>query len=283
MEKPLELYLRIKAFDILGVMKKIYFVVAVFAVLLLVGASYYFGRSSVTPQKTTVVDTVKSEVNSDAPCTRTTRLENAPQYDRALSLLHQKLDGWNPNNDSSENYFPPASLLNCIQVVESDVTGTIGAEGYFEVNNKNIKQDYYPITVDKSYSYADDLLNALILLHEVTHVQQFIDAKSGKTELSCIDKEVEAFYSSWKLFGTMNSEEWKSIDFRLTNDKDLHPQLQIIEAIREQTGGANFQKDREMCLYGSGKNDPSCIDNNRKAEIKEMLLQDDFYKKQCSI
>lgn len=269
-----------ECFDILSLMKKF---IAVLVVLILVGAAYYFGRSSANIKKSEKSNIVKAEIKSDAPCTRTTRIENAPQYDRALSLLHQKLDGWNPNNDPTENYFPPASLLNCIKVVEGDVKGTSGAEGFFEINSKNIKQDYFPVTIDKDYEYADDLLNALILVHEITHVQQFIDAENGKKELSCIDKEVQAFYASWKLFGILNSEEWKSLDFRLTNDKDLHPQLQIIQAIREQTGGANFQKDREICLYGSGKNDPTCIDTNRKAEIKELLMQDDFYKRQCNL
>lgn len=263
-------------------MKRISAVVMVLVVLLMVGAAYYFGRSSVSPQSNNTVNTAKAETKSDAPCTRTTRLDNAPQYDRALSLLHQKLDGWNPNNDPSENYFPPANLINCIKVIEGGVKGTTGAEGFFEVNSKDIKQDYYPVTVDESYSYADDLLNALILLHEITHVQQFIDSKNGKDELSCIDKEVEAFYASWKLIGIMHSEEWKSITLRLENDEDLHPQLQIVSAIKDKTL-ENFETDRQMCLYGSGKNDASCIDNNRKSEIREMLSQDDFYKEQCSI
>jgi len=230
--------------------------------------------------KTTLITDV--EIVKELGCTRTIRLDNDPQYDRALSLLHQKLEGWNPNNDPSENYFPPANLINCIKVIEGDVKGDTGAEGFFVINSKDIKQNYFPITVDKSYSYADDLLNALILIHEITHVQQYIDTISGKNVLSCIDKEVQAFYSSWKLIGILHSEEWKSIILRLDNDEDLHPQLQIVNAIK-QTTSDNFEKDRQMCFYGSGKNDANCIDNNRRGEIKEMLLQDDFYKKQCKL
>lgn len=237
-------------------------------------------QSEKKDSKTSLITNV--ETAKELGCTRTTQLENNPQYDRALSLLHQKLEGWNPNNDPSENYFPPANLINCIKVIEADVKGTTGAEGLFVINSKDVKQNYFPVTVDKSYSYADDLLNALILIHEITHVQQYIDTTRGKDELSCIDKEVQAFYSSWKLIGILHSEEWKSITLRLDNDDDLHPQLQIVNAIK-QTTLDNFEKDRQMCFYGSGKNDANCIDNNRRGEIKKMLLQDDFYKNQCKL
>lgn len=264
-------------------MKKISAVVLVLAVFLIVGAAYYFGRSSVNPSKNESPNTAMAETNSDAPCTRTTRLENAPQYDRALSIIEQKYNLWEESGEGFGSwYFFPPKLVNCIKVIEGDVKGSTGAEGFFEINTEDIKQDYFPVTVDRSYSFVDDLVNSLILIHEITHVQQYIDSTNGKDELSCIDKEVEAFYASWKFYGIMNSEEWKSITMRLENDEDLHPQLQIIGAIKDKTL-ENFEKDRQMCLYGSGKDDESCIDNSRKAEIKEMLLQDDFYKKQCSI
>jgi hypothetical protein len=265
-------------------MKKAIIVLScILVVMFLIVGAYYFGNSTHSIEtKQTVKAESKAETTEKLGCTRTTRLENDPQYDRALSLIHQKLDGWNPYNDPSMNYFPPASLVNCIKVVEGDVASTTGAEGFFEVNSENIKPNYFPVTVDEGYSYVDDLLNALIILHEITHVEQYIDEMNGEKELSCFDKEVEAFYASWKFIGILHSEEWKSITMRLENDDELHPQLQIVDAIKSKTL-ENFERDRQMCLYGEGKDDPFCVDNNRKQALREMLMEDDFYRRQCEI
>ena len=78
----------------------------------------------------------------------------------------------------------------------------------------------------------------------------------------------------------MNSEEWKSIEYRIENDSVLHPQLTILESIRSSL---NLDGVRNECLYGSGKNNKNCIDNYRKNEIRKMIEQDEFYQRQCSI
>lgn len=214
-------------------------------------------------------------------CSRDTRITNEPSYDRALSLIEQKYSLWEESGKGEGSwYFFPSRLVNCIAIVEGDTRDEAGVEGYFTFNSPEIKKDYFPITVNTDYSSTEDLTTALLLVHEIAHVQQYIDTLGGNDELSCIDKETEAFYAQWKFFGIMNSEEWKSIQYRIENDKQLHPQLTIIDSIRNNL---NLDGVRNECLYGAGKNDENCIDNYRKNEIKQMIAQNEFYQRQCSL
>lgn len=225
-----------------------------------------------------VTSDIKVEVTG---CTRTTRLDNKPPYDRALSLIEEKYKLWEESGEKPGSwYFFPSKLVNCIKVIESNVKKETGAEGQFTFNDSEIKENYFPITVDEEYSYADDPINSLILVHEITHVEQYIKSFSKKDNLSCIDKEVEAFYAQLKFYSIQFSETRKSIYYRIENDNNLHTQLKILSIL---LNNSDLNEVRNVCVYGEGRNDINCIDNYRKNEIKQMLLQDEFYKKQCEL
>lgn len=227
------------------------------------------------------VQTTKTDKPKIISCTRITRLNNKPPYDRALSLIQEKYNSWDKNNeDLKEWFFFPSQLANCIKIVEGDVRNTSGIEGYFKFNSDEIQEDYFPIVVDKDYSYVDDSINSLILIHEITHVQQFLDTLNNIDTLSCIDKEAEAYYAQWVFYGMQFPETRKSIDYRIENDSELHPQLRIIQSIKNHL---NLDGVRNECLYGAGKENPKCISDYRKNEIKKLLLQDDYYLKQCKL
>ncbi|OGK62270.1 hypothetical protein A2334_02420 [Candidatus Roizmanbacteria bacterium RIFOXYB2_FULL_38_10] len=258
-------------------MKKSYIILGLVFVLLVWVASIFYKETSPVVSDTSNLTQTPEIVD----CTRTTRQKNEPQYDRALSLIAQKYSLWEDSGEGEDSwYFFPSRLVNCIRIIEDDTRGSSGVEGYFVFNSPEIKSDYFPITVNSDYSSTDDLTTALLLVHEITHVQQYLESLNGSDELSCIDKETEAFYAQWKFFGIMNSEEWKSIEYRIENDSVLHPQLTILESIRSSL---NLDGVRNECLYGSGKNNKNCIDNYRKNEIRKMIEQDEFYQRQCSI
>ena len=206
------------------------------------------------------------EENIVVGCDRTSRLENKPAFDRALSLIGERYKMW---EDSGENigswYFFPSQLVNCIQIVEKDLNNNSGLEGYFIFNGEDIKNNYFPIVVDVGYKYSDESINSLLLTHEITHVYQYLNSINNNDELSCIDKEVDAFYAQWKFYGIQFSEARKSIDLRIENDENLHPQLQMISQIKNLLF-ETFEDSRNYCLYGEGKNDPNCIDDYRKKE-----------------
>lgn len=213
-------------------------------------------------------------------CTRTTRLENQPQYDRALSLIEERYKQWEETGETKGSwYFFPSQLVNCIKILEGDVRNTSGVEGYFTFNDPEIKENYFPITVDADYSSTDDVVTALLLVHEIVHVQQYLDYLHNTIESSCIDKETEAFYAQIRFYSIQNTEIRKSIDLRIEHDENLNPQLGIISAIKNQS---DLDGVRNECLYGSGKDDKNCIDNYRKNEIKKMIAQDEYYQRQCA-
>ena len=110
-------------------------------------------------------------------CTRIERWENKPQYDRALSLIQQRIQesielDKGTDGDTAFTNFPP-DLVNCIFIKEEDIDDKSGIEGYFALDNNEIKNNYFPITVDKDYKEADDIVTALLIAHEMAHIKRY--------------------------------------------------------------------------------------------------------------
>ncbi|MBI2036219.1 hypothetical protein HYT17_01140 [Candidatus Microgenomates bacterium] len=218
-------------------------------------------------------------------CTRTTRLENKPVYDRALSLINEKYTTWEQGGKSNFGtwYFFPSQLVNCIKVVDGNVRNTTEAEGYFVFNDTAIKDNYFPITVDKDYSEADDIINALLLVHEMTHVRQYLDSLNNEDQLSCIDKEVEAFDAAYNFYRWQFGETEKTLNLRMQYDEDLHPQLQTLKSIIE--GFPRIITPLTELCKGESAGD-TCSDRitaNRRQKIKDVISQDEFYIEQCKL
>lgn len=247
----------------------------IITILLLAGWFYWFQLRPAMIRKQDVpviLDTPKT-----TSCTRTTRLDNKPQYDRALSLIQQRVDENNKwwdkygeNKDGRFKHFSP-ELINCIKISEEAIKNSTGLEGYFIFNSKDIKTDYYPIIVSTDYSFTDDIVTALLLSHEITHVQQYIDTINGKNAEACIDSEIDAFIAQLDFYVILNVEENSSAYHRIQNDKSLHSQLQIIKMMTT----INRDSDCEMM-------DVNCKDVNLRNKLRNFLKEDSYYKQQCS-
>lgn len=240
-----------------------------------------FNTSKKIETKTNTENTTKKEEPKIVSCTRTTRLENEPYFDRALSLIEEKYKSWETSNHDYYTAFP-SQLTNCIKIIEDETVKTDEAEGYFIFNDKEISDNYFPIHIDKNYRYSDEAVNSLLLIHEITHVQQYIDETNGKSSLSCIDKEVEAFNAQYNFYINLSGEYAKSVDLRIKNDGYLNPQLQIIKTIRQKyMPNGIIISLQSRCKNGSGGKD--CLNNDQKIIIKEIISQEDGYKKQCNL
>lgn len=234
------------------------------------------------PPPTNQPSNTASDTNTNPiGCNRTTRLENEPRYDRALSLIEEKYIIWEEMRDDNITfgYFFPSRLVNCIKIIEGDIRNSEGLEGYFIFNSPEIDEDYFPITVDRDYRSSDVAVTALILVHEIFHVQQFIDSINGNTELSCLDKEAESFYAQFVFYAHQYGEDRKSMDLRIDYDESLHPQLKIVNQIKNHL---SLDGVLNTCYYGPGKGDEDCPDNYKKNEIKGLIMQDPYYQQQCS-
>ena len=76
----------------------------------------------------------------------------------------------------------------------------------------------------------------------------------------------------------------KSIDLRIKYDEDLNPQLQIIKSINNYIVSQKFVGLVELCKDESSNNPCSkIIDDHQKQMIKEIVVSDDYYQKQCEL
>lgn len=238
-------------------------------------------------------------------CTRTTRLDNLPQYDRALSLIQQRLivnlERFKDNNRAIFTYFPP-ELTNCIKVVEEAPNQLNDFEGYFKFNGKDIKSNYYPIVVNSKYVESDDVLIALLLTHEITHVQQYLDSANNIKTFSCVDGEVAAFLASERFYVSgLNDEENRSvrnrIDEALDNNKtgwslkypnSFDGQLLMLDAIQNLYSSpdskckVDYKGSSESFFKELGPH-TECVDAEVLVLLKKIIEEDDHYKKQCSL
>jgi hypothetical protein len=219
-------------------------------------------------------------------CSRTQRLDNSPAFDRALSLINEKYAVWEEGGERNFGslYFFPSKLTNCIKIVEEDVRNSTDAEGYFVFNDDNIESDYFPIYVDSDYLQTDDLVTALLLVHEITHVRQYLDTLNGVQELSCIDNEVEAFDAAYNFGIRQFGENEKTIELRTLYDEDLHPQLQTLNTIKNSFGLIRpLTGPNGLCEGASGNECTNRINQDRRSKIKEIVAQQEIYKEQCGL
>jgi len=210
-------------------------------------------------------------------CTRIERWENKPQYDRALSLIQQRIQesielDKGTDGDTAFTNFPP-DLVNCIFIKEEDIDDKSGIEGYFALDNNEIKNNYFPITVDKDYKEADDIVTALLIAHEMAHVQQFLVGTPMTPRNECLRAEADAFVTQWMLFGTLSLEEMGSVNARIERKESLHPQLQMLANIRE----VSLQYALPACGFMSRDCDREVL----RVQMFKVLFDDEFYRKQC--
>lgn len=259
---------------------KIIFSATILVLVVGIVGSIYFFRSKL---QTTiqVAPTPVAEQSIKDGCTRTERLENDPQYDRALSLINQRIgdnEKWCDENCESSKFEEtlrfhqfPANLTNCIKIIQQDIGGD--AEGYFTFHSEDIKSNYFPITVDDSYRFSDDTLTSLLITHEMTHVQQYLDSLNGKDTLSCRDKEVEAFISQIDFYVLLSNEEIKSVLLKMNEEKeDKHPQVVMIKTMIE------INKNSTCKLF-----DYECKRKNLRTKLFELITEDPGYRHQCDL
>jgi hypothetical protein len=176
-------------------------------------------------------------------------------------------------------------LTNCIKVNETNVREELGAEGYFTFNGEEIKENFYPIYVDENYDKSGDVLTSLLLVHEITHVRQYIETLNGINNLSCIDMEVEAFDAAMRFYNSLNfdGEDRKSIDLRLKFDDELHPQLQVIKAIKDYNSTNPGPTTISALCDGFPGTTSECLTFDRKRRIRAIISKDEYYIKQCNL
>jgi hypothetical protein len=263
--------------------------VVILIVLLFLGYGFYTRYYQTNKQP--VEKLTQEEVNNEEIliCNRTTRLENDTNIDRALSLIYERLTEYGED----DSFFPP-QLINCMKVEVKNIKNETGAEGYFDENSEYIKSNYFPIVIDDwGNFFADDLSTALLLVHEITHVQQYIDRynfgvdpeisdtlvgqyASKMTKSKCLDNEVFAYKNQLKFTLKLKDEEKKSIDYRILADENLHPQLEILKYLKDSLADLSIRNSCETY-------DTDCINRQIHIKIYNLLRDSGKYNEQCNV
>ena len=257
------------------------FITVVFATLIL-AAGYVFVNTRLTSKKMQDTETdsvvVQEENSNKLTCSRKSRLENDPNIDRALSLIYQRLTEFG----TDDRLFPP-QLVNCIKVEVKHTKPETNAEGYFDPNDENIKSDFYPIVVDDwGNFFADDLSTALLLVHEIAHVNQHINRHNYNLEANkpllvskstCLNQEVSAFLTQLIFTTHLKDEEEKSINLRIENDSNLHPQIMTLKNLKKSF--STFEVD------DCEKYDTECYKNRIFSHLYQFIDKNGTYNDQC--
>lgn len=268
--------------------KKILFVVMLS--LLTLGVYSYYGMSQKNIYSKNRIEIAQDVDNADRLiCDRTTRLDNAPNIDRALSLIHERLTEYGEDDSP----FPP-KLINCIKVEIKHIKNETGAEGYFDENNEDIKSNYFPIVIDDLGNFfSDDLSTALLLVHEITHVHQYINKYnfgvdptwedtplrifSKMTKSRCLNNEVSAYKNQLLFTLRLKNEERKSLNYRVIADEHPIPQIELLGSLKIAFDDFSFASSCEE------KYDIDCIDGSINLIIYEALRDSGVYDEQCSV
>lgn len=220
---------------------------------------------------------LKPNFSLDPNCSRKEFYSNPSEFNRVLNYIKEREE--NSAKSPAYKYAPfpliPTSILNCLSVEYINSREGLGAEGYFVFDPIKANSNYLPIYVDNSYKNTDELLSSLLVVHELTHALQFVN----KSELSCIEKEVEAFYMQYIFFLHKSKDQDldKYNDFIKSSNYRKHPQIQIMNSILYW----NTAEAERLCPYGSTQNTNKCLDEVTKRQIREMVSGSDFYKRQC--
>ena len=205
----------------------------------------------------------------DVGCIRETPYEKPPEFDRALSLIKQRLNDLSLKMNSKEMNF---SYFNCLDIKYSDLKEE---EGLFTFDPKDSSLDKLQILVNSSYKEKDDILTAFLLTHEVTHAALFLNTVNFGEEIGCIDNEINAFSMQLSFIQSLNPEEANSINQRLKSGYyRLSPPLQMTWDLLVMSNKANT-----YC----GKNAQSCYDDRVKKDLNSKIINNPYYQKQCSL
>ena len=169
---------------------------------------------------------------------------------------------------------------NCIDVQYSEDTKELGAEGLFIAEDPSLQD--IKILMNPSYKSFDDLSIATVLIHELTHVGQYVSEKVNKTKPDCFGSEAEAFTAQAIFLSQLNQEEVRSIYARIRDNVQANPAFNILLGIELKQEEAYKACDRlriENNLTQTQFNE--CVWTGTKNKLEVEVKTDPYYQDQC--
>lgn len=196
-------------------------------------------------------------------CIRPERYKMPDEFTRALSLIIQR---------SKESQIVSGKewgesireISNCLNIQYAQSEDEIdNAEGvfYFRPGQSPKRLD---ILVSPKYRIKDDLVTSVLLAHEITHARQFVyELSFNETQISCFEKEAEAFNDQSFFLTLLNQEEMASINARwLTGNSQDVRQLVYVYITIPKFPGRNSQEKALNFVKASPIYQKLCSSNN---------------------
>jgi hypothetical protein len=211
-----------------------------------------------------------SQKESGILCTRIQPYSMPPEFQRALSLIQERLGNsqypasnmYAANNTFEQEDRSAAEglkkIYNCLDIQYASTDEELnGAEGIFKFDNTSSIDDL-KIFVSPKYQVKDDLLTAILLRHEIVHANYH--ATGADKSISCYQNEANAFAAELTfLRSTLNAEEKKSISSRYYTSQEARDLIDLSSAVDTYKG--NFVSERTL----------------------QYVEQSPFYQKECSM
>lgn len=214
---------------------------------------------------------------SSLECKRSTPYSLDSEFNRALDLIAQRLkieENYGTHWGNAFNY------RNCIDIQYSQDTKELGAEGLFFSEDPTLQD--LKILMNPDYKSFDDLSIATVLIHELTHVGQYVNKIANKSKIDCFGSEAEAFTSQAIFLSQLNQEEIRSIYSRIRENVQANPAFHILLGIEEKQAEAYKACDRlktENNLTTVQFNE--CVWTGTKNKLEIEIKADPFYQEQC--
>lgn len=214
---------------------------------------------------------------SSVTCKRATPYVLDSEFNRVLDLIAQRLDIEKNYGTYWGNAF---NYRNCIDVQYSEESKKLGAEGLFFAEDPSLQD--LKVLISPDYKIYDDLTISTILIHELTHVGQYINETVNKTKSDCFGSEAEAFTSQAIFLSQLNKEEVRSIYSRIRENVNANPAFAILLGI-EQTQSEAYN----ACLTLKKANNLTdqqfneCVWTGTKNKLEVEIKTDPFYQEQC--
>lgn len=150
-------------------------------------------------------------------CLRETPYANPPEFDRAVSLIIQRM-GQSAEVGAADKAKDFKAFKNCLNIQYAPTDAELSsAEGVFSYVPSQ-SPEKLDILVSPRYKVKDDLITAILLSHEMEHVYRFLLDLNTGTTTPCFDNEADAFSFQIGIMKNLNKEELDSLKSRAVTD-----------------------------------------------------------------
>lgn len=289
----------------------------IFGIILIIFVSLEIGKGNITTQKLKMLSyrlflprTVEnwSTYLFDRAynyCDRKTPYEIKPEFSRAISLIIQRLQDSSKQYDEfniDEGLYPLGLIINnknCLDIQYApSVSEMSGADGFFLFSNKFSGKNRLKILVNPEYKIQDDLMTALLLSHEITHAEDFIEEDVYNTELeicnkklgnkfcketvedsfkdslvdSCFEMEQRAFYTQFYFYMKLKDSEHSTIMSKYIADYQAKYNLPVVSLMDTYTNLI-----MSTCSPSIASDPWGCINDY----FGKSVIETPFYQEQC--